>query len=46
MKFGSVEHPENIDFTLPKDHKDKSLSNRLCSIWHNLHEMQIKTLNF
>ncbi len=22
MKFGSVEHPENIDFTLPKDHKD------------------------
>ena len=22
MKFGSVEHPEFIDFTLPKDHKD------------------------
>jgi uncharacterized protein YecE (DUF72 family) len=22
MKFGSVEHPENIDFFLPKDHKD------------------------
>ncbi len=22
MKFGSVEHPELIDFTLPKDHKD------------------------
>ena len=22
MKFGSVEHPEYIDFTLPKDHKD------------------------
>ena len=22
MKFGSVEHPENIDFTLPNDHKD------------------------
>ncbi len=22
MKFGSVDHPEDIDFTLPKDHKD------------------------
>ncbi|NJX15107.1 DUF72 domain-containing protein [Tamlana crocina] len=22
MKFGSVEHPEQIDFTLPKDHKE------------------------
>ena len=22
MKFGSVDHPENIDFTLPKDHPD------------------------
>lgn len=22
MKFGSVENPENIDFTLPKDHAD------------------------
>jgi len=22
MKFGSVVHPENIDFTLPQDHKD------------------------
>ena len=22
MKFGSVENPENIDFTLPKDHPD------------------------
>ena len=22
MKFGSVDHPELIDFTLPKDHKD------------------------
>ena len=22
MKFGNVEHPELIDFTLPKDHKD------------------------
>lgn len=22
MKFGQVDHPENIDFTLPKDHRD------------------------
>ena len=30
MKFGSVNNPENIDFTLPKDHNDtiKVLSNK------------------
>ena len=22
MKFGKVENPENVDFTLPKDHPD------------------------
>ena len=22
MEFGKVEHPENIDFTLPQDHPD------------------------
>ena len=30
MKFGSVEHPENIDFTLPPDHPDtKKVINRV-----------------
>ncbi|XCF05053.1 DUF72 domain-containing protein [Tamlana crocina] len=30
MKFGSVEHPEQIDFTLPKDHpKTKTVLNKV-----------------